>query len=80
MEFPWNLSGRPHGPRPPFRFASFHVDMEDKSLWREGARLALGPKPFEVLCYFVTHPGRLVTLNDLKQAVWGTMHIGNTTS
>ena len=63
----------------PFRFASFHVDMEDKSVWREGARLALGPKPFEVLCYFVTHPGRLVTLNDLKQAVWGTMYIGNAT-
>ena len=60
----------------PFRFASFHVDMADKSVWREGARLALGAKPFEVLCYFVTHPGRLVTLNDLKQAVWARCTLG----
>jgi DNA-binding winged helix-turn-helix (wHTH) protein len=79
MEYSWKFSGGRVDHHRPFRFASFHVDVDDKSVWREGSRLELAPKPFGVLCYFVAHPGRLVTLDDLKQAVWGTRHIGNAT-
>src|SRR5262245_30253580 len=79
MEYSWKLSGGCMDHDRPFRFASFHVDIDDKSVWREGSRLELAPKPFGVLCYFVAHPGRLVTLDDLKRTVWGTRHIGDAT-
>jgi DNA-binding winged helix-turn-helix (wHTH) protein/tetratricopeptide (TPR) repeat protein len=51
-------------------FDTFHLDAAEARLWRGEEHLALPPKPFAVLQYLVTHPGRLVTKAELLDAVW----------
>lgn len=44
--------------------------MVNQCLWRDGAEIALPPKPFAVLQYLVENPGRLITHNELLDALW----------
>jgi DNA-binding winged helix-turn-helix (wHTH) protein len=39
-------------------------------LWREGERISLAPKTFSVLRYLVENAGRIVTQEELLEAVW----------
>jgi DNA-binding winged helix-turn-helix (wHTH) protein len=55
---------------PQWRFADFHLDPDNASLWRGTQAIALTPKAFDVLHYLVTHPDRLVTKDTLLDAVW----------
>jgi predicted ATPase/DNA-binding winged helix-turn-helix (wHTH) protein len=48
----------------------FRVDLRNECLWHGAEALHLRPKTFAVLRYFVTHPGRLVTKEELLAAVW----------
>jgi predicted ATPase/DNA-binding winged helix-turn-helix (wHTH) protein len=48
----------------------FRVDLRNECLWRGAEVLHLRPKTFAVLRYFVTHPGRLVTKEELMATVW----------
>lgn len=52
------------------QFQSFRLDTNDKCLWREGQRLALTRKAFAVLNYLVEQAGRVVTKEELMEAVW----------
>ena len=56
-------------------FGSFRLDTIDQCLWREGARIALTPKVFAVLRYLVDHPGRLVTQEELLEAIWPETYV-----
>ncbi|MGH8008247.1 MAG: winged helix-turn-helix domain-containing protein, partial [Candidatus Binatia bacterium] len=51
-------------------FAPFHLDLLNEQLWREDALFPLRPKTFAVLRYLVEHPDRLVTRQELLQALW----------
>ena len=56
-------------------FAAFRLDPLNQCLWRRGdtgheARILLAPKTFAVLAYLVEHAGRLVTHEELLEAVW----------
>jgi DNA-binding winged helix-turn-helix (wHTH) protein/tetratricopeptide (TPR) repeat protein len=61
---------------PPMRlFAAFRLDLLNQCLWRRGdtgleARILLAPKAFAVLVYLVEHAERLVTHDELLEAVW----------
>jgi predicted ATPase len=52
------------------QFGLFALDMANECLWRDGARLALQPKPFAVLRYLVENPGRLITHDELLDKLW----------
>ncbi|MCM3905920.1 MAG: AAA family ATPase [Pyrinomonadaceae bacterium] len=52
------------------QFQSFRLDTNDECLWREGQRLALTRKAFGVLNFLVEQAGRLVTKEELMEAVW----------
>ena len=52
------------------QFETFVLDSADQCLWRRSSQLALAPKPFAILRYLVEHPGRLVTHNELLDALW----------
>jgi tetratricopeptide (TPR) repeat protein len=56
-------------------FGSFRLDTLDQCLWREDVRIPLTPKVFAVLCHLVDHPGRLVTQDDLLQAIWPETYV-----
>ena len=56
-------------------FARFRLDPANQCLWRRADseheyRVLLTPKAFSVLRYLVDHAGRLVTHDELLDAVW----------
>jgi DNA-binding winged helix-turn-helix (wHTH) protein len=57
------------------RFGSFKLDTSNQCLWSNGAQVALPPKPFAVLRFLVENPGRLVTHNELLDAVWPETYV-----
>jgi DNA-binding winged helix-turn-helix (wHTH) protein len=61
-------------------FLPFRLDTVDQCLWRrsntgDDERLLLTPKAFAVLRYLVEHAGRLVTQDELLDAVWPGVHV-----
>jgi predicted ATPase/DNA-binding winged helix-turn-helix (wHTH) protein len=52
------------------QFGPFALDMANQCLWRDGAQIALQPKPFAVLLYLVENPGRLITHDELLDKLW----------
>jgi len=60
-------------------FPPFRLDPVNQCLWRgEGPaeeRILLAPKAFAVLRYLVEHPGRLVTHEELLEALWPKTYV-----
>ncbi len=56
-------------------FGPFRLDPVDQCLWRGEARIALTPKVFAVLRHLVDHPGRLVTQEELLEAIWPETYV-----
>lgn len=52
------------------QFESFGLDSSNECLWQSGAQIDLPPKPFAVLRYLVENPGRLITHDELLDALW----------
>ena len=56
-------------------FAPFRLDAANQCLWRHGEtgqeeRILLTPKAFAILTHLVEHAGRLVSHDELLEAVW----------
>lgn len=56
-------------------FPPFRLDSVNQCLWRQGEcaedrRILLTPKAYAVLTYLVDRPGRLVTQDELLEAIW----------
>ena len=56
-------------------FDEFRLDSANALLWRGSDRVALPPKPFEVLCCLAERAGELVTKDELLDAVWPNLHV-----
>ena len=52
-------------------FGEFVLDERRAALYRNGIAVALRPKCFEVLRLLVVNAGRVVTKDELLDAVWG---------
>lgn len=52
------------------RFGPFRLDPANARLTREEQVLEVWPKDLDVLCYLARRPGRLVTKDELLDAVW----------
>jgi DNA-binding winged helix-turn-helix (wHTH) protein len=57
-------------------FADFYVDPANECVRRGAEIVALTPKAFAVLCYLVEHRGRLVSKDELLQALWPETVVG----
>ncbi len=57
------------------RFGSFRLDTANQCLRRGETRIALTPKAFGVLRYLVDHAGRLVTQDELLEALWPATYV-----
>lgn len=53
-----------------FRFADVEVDERNFSVAKAGEVLSVEPKVFKVLQFLLHHPGRVVTKDELLDAVW----------
>jgi DNA-binding winged helix-turn-helix (wHTH) protein len=56
-------------------FQPFRLDSENYCLWRSDERVALTPKAFDVLRYLVDHPQKLVTQNEILEAIWPETYV-----
>jgi len=57
------------------QFGSFGLDTSNECLWREGVQIELAPKPFSVLRYLVENAGRLITHDELLDALWPATYV-----
>ena len=53
----------------------FHVDLESRKLTVLGREIHLTPKEFDLLTYFIQHPGKVLTHRTLLAAVWGGNYV-----
>jgi DNA-binding winged helix-turn-helix (wHTH) protein/tetratricopeptide (TPR) repeat protein len=52
------------------RFRAFSLDPTNHCLWRGNERVSLTPKAFDLLRYLVDHADRLVTQEEILEALW----------
>lgn len=57
------------------QFESFGLDTSNQSLLCAGARIDLAPRLFAVLRYLVENPGRLVTHDEMLDALWPETYV-----
>lgn len=57
------------------QFELFRLDTSNECLWRGGVQIALPPKPFAILRYLVENPGRLITHDELLDALWPETYV-----
>src|ERR1700740_1144549 len=64
-----------------YRFGEFVLDPAKRTLSRADSPVFLTPKAFDVLLFLAQNPNRLVTKEELLQAVWGDTFVeeGNLT-
>jgi DNA-binding winged helix-turn-helix (wHTH) protein len=64
-----------------YRFGQFVVDTAKRTVYRADSHVSLTPKAFDVLLFLIQNPNRLVTKEELLQAVWGDTFVeeGNLT-
>ncbi|MEU4087517.1 response regulator transcription factor [Streptomyces aureus] len=62
---------RPDAATPPLRAAGVAVDPAARRATRDGAELALTLREFDLLSFFLRHPGRAFSREDLMREVWG---------
>ena len=57
------------------QFDCFRLDTSNQCLWRGGAQISLPPKPYAVLRYLVENPGRLISHDELLDALWPETYV-----
>jgi DNA-binding winged helix-turn-helix (wHTH) protein len=62
-----------------FVFADHLLDIDRRELRRDGERIALEPQVFDLLVYLVRNRERVVSKDDLLQAIWGGRIVSEST-
>lgn len=53
----------------------FHIDLEAREVRVAGKETHLTPKEFDLLVYFIKHPGKVLTHRTLLAAIWGNNYV-----
>src|SRR5690348_13949090 len=56
-------------------FKAFRLDTTNHILWRNGDRVPVAPKSFDVLAYLIEHAGRVVTQDEILEALWAETYV-----
>jgi DNA-binding winged helix-turn-helix (wHTH) protein/tetratricopeptide (TPR) repeat protein len=64
----------PNAREPEFSFGNFRL-WTDGSFLRDQTQIHLPPKEMAALRFLLTHAGEVVTPTQLKQALWGDLHV-----
>lgn len=56
-------------------FGPFRLDQENHIFWRDGNRVSMAPKVFDVLAYLVEHPGQVVSQDEILEALWPETYV-----
>jgi DNA-binding winged helix-turn-helix (wHTH) protein len=52
------------------RFEGFEADTRAGELRKQGRKIKLQEKPFQLLCTLLQHPGEVVTREELRERLW----------
>src|SRR5262245_6095240 len=63
------MHDRPHA-NGPLRVGPFELDLRARELRKDGGRIRLQDKPFELIAALVERPGEVVTREELRQRLW----------
>src|SRR5271169_1350152 len=55
-----------------FRVGEFEVDLRCGELWRNGDKIKLQQRPFQILAALLERPGEVVTRDEIRQNLWPT--------
>ena len=69
-------TGAPGAERQLRRFGEVEIDLGDRRVSVKGEPVALTAREFDLLAFFVAHPGRVYSREQLTRAVWGSLYIG----
>ena len=58
-----------------YLFGDFQVNLAQRVLLCQGQAIALGPKTFDLLVYLVRNAQRVVSKDELLDAVWPNAHV-----
>ena len=56
-------------------FKAFRLDMANHILWRDGDRVPIAPKSFDVLAYLIEHAGSVVRQDEILEALWPETYV-----
>ena len=62
-----------------FVFGDHVLDVDRSELRRHGERIKLEPQVFDLLVYLVRNRGRVVSRDDLLEAIWGGRIVSEST-
>jgi len=62
-----------------FSFGDYLIDIDRRELTRGGEMISIGPQVFDLLVYLVEHRDRVVSKDDMIQAVWGGRIVSEST-
>ena len=65
-----------HASKVASRFGAAEVDLTARQLSVGGKLVPLTAREFDLLAFFVAHPGRVYSRDQLMQAVWGARYTG----
>lgn len=68
---------RSGAPYPPWSFGSFVLDPSRRELRRDGERLHVEPKVLDLLAYLVRHRERVVSRDEILDALWHDEHVSD---
>ena len=57
-------------PRQGVRFGAFRVDLLSGELYKQGRKIKLQQKPFQILAALLDRPGKVVTREELRRQIW----------
>jgi DNA-binding response OmpR family regulator len=66
------LRRRTSAPAPVHRFGGCEVDLQAHTVTRDGVRVSLTSKEFQLLAYFLRRPGCALSRDAILDAVWGS--------
>jgi DNA-binding response OmpR family regulator len=58
------------------RFGKVEMDLGERRVTVDGQVVTMTSREFDLLAFFVAHPGRVYSREQLTRAVWGSLYIG----
>jgi two-component system KDP operon response regulator KdpE len=60
-----------------FRVGGLEIDFSVRRVSMAGRELRLSRKEYELLHLFATHPGQVLTYENILKTIWGSKHLGD---
>ena len=60
-----------------YRFDAFRIDPAKRGLYHGESVVAVPPRVFDVILYFVEHSGKIVSKDELAQYIWGELAVAD---